>query len=197
MKGDLFYPLSIIIVAMFLSIYKTFDTKEEEIDFYPTTLDKNIYRKILWYFSQITYSSNFFLLIYFILKIFKFDTNILFIIIAPICLSVNLNYFLVLYPKKNIKLYEIPFHSLVLHFMTTFIIINELKYITYNSFSDVLQYNYFVIYGILITILNYNVRGIWSYGISNLFTKKGWKFFFQFNIISFILSLFLYLYKLN
>lgn len=197
MKGDLFYPLSIIIVAIFLSIYKTFDTKEEEIDFYPTTLDKNIYRKILWYFSQITYSSNFFLLIYFILKIFKFDTNILFIIIAPICLSVNLNYFLVLYPKKSIKLYEIPFHSLVLHFMTTFIIINELKYITYNSFSDVLQYNYFVIYGILITILNYNVRGIWSYGISNLFTKKGWKFFFQFNIISFISSLFLYLYKLN
>lgn len=197
MKGDLFYPLSIIIVAMFLSIYKTFDTKEEEIDFYPTTLDKNIYRKILWYFSQITYSSNFFLLIYFILKIFKFDTNILFKIIAPICLSVNLNYFLVLYPKKNIKLYEIPFHSLVLHFMTTFIIINELKYITYTSFNDVLQYNYFVLYGILITILNYNVRGIWSYGISNLFTKKGWKFFFQFNIISFISSLFLYLYKLN
>lgn len=197
MKGDLFYPLSIIIVAVFLSIYKTFDTKEEEIDFYPTTLDKNIYRKILWYFSQITYSSNFFLLIYFILKIFKFDTNILFKIIAPICLSVNLNYFLVLYPKKNIKLYEIPFHSLVLHFMTTFIIINELKYITYNSFNDVLQYNYFVLYGIIITILNYNVRGIWSYGISNLFTKKGWKFFFQFNIISFISSLFLYLYKLN
>mgnify|MGYP001023910423 CR=1 FL=1 len=197
MKGDLFYPLSIIIVAVFLSIYKTFDTKEEEIDFYPTTLDKNIYRKILWYFSQITYSSNFFLLIYFILKIFKFDTNILFKIIAPICLSVNLNYFLVLYPKKNIKLYEIPFHSLVLHFMTTFIIINELKYITYNSFNDVLQYNYFVLYGIIITILNYNVRGIWSYGVSNLFTKKGWKFFFQFNIISFISSLFLYLYKLN
>lgn len=197
MEGDLFYPLSIIIVAVFLSIYKTFDTKKEEIDYYPTTLDKNIYRKILWYFSQITYSSNFFLLIYFILKIFKFNTNILFIIIAPVCLSVNLNYFLILYPKKNIKLYQIPFHSLVLHFMTTFIIINELKYITYNSFYDVLQYNYFVLYGIIITILNYNVRGIWSYGISNLFTKKGWKFFFQFNIISFISSLFLYLYKLN
>lgn len=197
MKGDLLYPLSILIISLFLSIYKTFDTKEENIDFFPTTLDKNIYRKIVWFFSQITYLSNFLLLIYFILKLLNFNTNMLFITIAPICLSVNLNYFLVLYPKKNIKLYEIQFHSLVLHFVTTFIIINELKYITYNSFYNVLEYNYFIIFGILITILNYNIRGIWSYGICNLFTKKGWKFFFLFNIISFISSLFLYFYKLN
>jgi len=40
MEGDLFYPLSIIIVAVFLSIYKTFDTKKEEIDYYQQHLIK-------------------------------------------------------------------------------------------------------------------------------------------------------------
>lgn len=192
MYGDIFLPFSIMFISTTLSIYKTLSTNIHEIDYFPTTLDKIKSRKILWYFSHFTFSNSVSLLSYFVLKIFEFNTNQIFITIAPISLSVNLNYFLILYPKKNILLYELPYYSFVQHFMTTFIIINELKYIEYNSFYDILNYNYFILYGVLITYFNYYIRGVWTYGIANLYTYKGWKLFLQFNVVSFISSLSLY-----
>lgn len=195
MFGDIFLPFSIMFVSTLLSIYRTLDITTDEIDYFPTTYDKKNYKKILWYFSHFTFSNSFFLLSYFSLKILDFDSNNLFITIAPISISVNLNYFLILYPKKNIQLYELPYYSFVQHFMTTFIILNELKYIEYNTFYDVLNYNYFIIYGLSITYFNYYVRGVWTYGLANLYTKKGWKLFLQFNIVSFIASLSLYSIK--
>lgn len=195
MYGFIFLPFSTMLVSTFLSLYKTFDTKENEIDYFPTTVDKYIHRKILWYFSHFTYSNSIILLSYFTLKVFNYDCNELFVIIAPISLSVNLNYFIVLYPKKNIKLYELPYYSLVQHFMTTFIILNELQFIEYSS-NDILKYNYFIFYGVSMTILNYYSRGVWTYGLANLYSLKGWKLFLQFNIVSLFSSISLYLLKL-
>ena len=197
MVGDIFLPFSIMFMSTSLSIYKAFDTHTNEIDYFPTTLDKNKYRKILWYFSHFTFSNSVFLLSYFSLKMLEFNTNQLFITIAPISLSVNLNYFLILYPKKNILLYELPYYSFVQHFMTTFIIMNELKYIEYNSYYDILNYNYFILYGVLITYFNYYIRGVWTYGLANLYSYKGWKLFLQFNSVSFISSITLYLINYN
>ncbi len=195
MFGDIFLPFSIMFISTSLSIYKTFSTDIHDIDYFPTTLDKNKYKKILWYFSHFTFSNSVSLLLYFTLKMFEFNTNELFIAIAPISLSVNLNYFLILYPKKNILLYDLPYYSFVQHFMTSFIIINELEYIEYDSFYDILNYNYFILYGILITYFNYYIRGVWTYGIVNLYSYKGWKLFLQFNFVSFISSLSLYSIK--
>ena len=197
MSSNNFLPTSIILISNVLSLYKTFDLSNNEIDYFPTTLDINIYRKILWYFSQFTFSNSIFLLLYFMFKILQFNTDKLFIIISPISISINLNYFLILYPKKYIRLYELPFYSFVQHFMTTFIILDELQYIEYNNLYEIFYYNYFILYGILITYFNYYVRGFWTYGIANLYTYKGWKLFLQFNIISFISSLFLYSIKNN
>ena len=101
MFGDIFLPFSIMFISTSLSIYKTFSTDIHDIDYFPTTLDKNKYKKILWYFSHFTFSNSVSLLLYFTLKMFEFNTNELFIAIAPISLSVNLNYFLILYPKKK------------------------------------------------------------------------------------------------
>ena len=195
MYGDLYFPLSSLFVSTFLSLYKTFDMIENEIDYFPTTYDKYKYKKILWYFSHFTYSNTIFLLSYFTLKTFDINVNDFYITIAPVTLSINLNYFLILYPKKNIKIYELPYSSLVQHFMTTFIVFNELKYIEYNSFYDIFSYNYFILYGILITFFNYYIRGVWTYGIANMYTKKGWKLFLQFNVSSLISSITLYSYK--
>ena len=195
MYGDLYFPLSSLFVSTFLSLYKTFDMVEDEVDYFPTTYDKYKYKKILWYFSHFTYSNSIFLLSYFTLKTFNINLNNFYVTIAPITLSVNLNYFLILYPKKNIKIYELPYYSLVQHFMTTFIVFNELKYIEYNSFYDIFSYNYFILYGISITFFNYYIRGVWTYGIANMYTKKGWKLFLQFNAVSLLSSISLYSYK--
>ena len=59
----------------------------------------NINIKILWYFSHFTYSNNIFLLSYFTLKTFDINVNNFYITIAPVTLSINLNYFLI-YSKK-------------------------------------------------------------------------------------------------
>jgi hypothetical protein len=195
MYSFVFLPFSTMLVSTLLSLYKTFDTKENEIDYFPTTLDKYIHKKILWYFSHFTYSNSIILLSYFTLKVFNYNCNELFVIISPISLSINLNYFIILYPKKIIKLYELPYYSLVQHFMTTFIILNELQFVEYSS-NDILKYNYFIFYGVLMTFLNYNFRGVWTYGLANLYSYKGWKLFLQFNIVSLFSSISLYLLKL-
>jgi hypothetical protein len=192
MSSDLLCPLSMMFFSTFLSLYRGFDQSNDEIDYFPTTSDKTKTRKILWYLSHFTYSNSIFLVTYFFLKIFYSNLNIYFICIAPISLSVNLNYFLILYPKRKIKLYELSYSSFTNHFMTTFIVLNEIKYINYYSFYDIFYYNYFILYGILITFLNYYIRNVWTYGILDLYSIKGWKLFLQFNIVSFISSLSLY-----
>jgi hypothetical protein len=196
MYGTLFLPLSTMLMSVYLSLYRAFDCEEREIDYKPRTLDKPYYRKLLWYFSHFTFSNSFLLTCYFILKFFNYNYNYnydnLFITIAPISLSVNLNYFLILYPKRNIRLYELSYYSYVQHLMTTFIILNELSYIEYASAYQIFNYNYFILYGVLITYLNYYMRGIWTYGIANLYTQRGWMLFAQFNIVSLFSSISLY-----
>ena len=78
--------------------------------------------------------------------------------------------------------------------MTTFIVFNELKYIEYNSFYDIFGYNYFILYGIFMTFFNYYVRGVWTYGIANMYTKKDGNYL-QFNASSLFSSITLYSYK--
>ena len=198
MYGLVFLPFSTMFVSTFLSLYRTLDTKEDEIDYFPTSLDKYFHRKILWYFSHFTYSNSIMLLLYFSLKVFTnnyYNYDNLFAIIAPVSLSINLNYFIILYPKKNILIYDLPYYSFVQHFMTTFIILNELQFVEY-SFYDIFLYNYFILYGIGITFLNYYKRGIWTYGFANLYSYEGWNLFFQFNIVSFISSISLYSIKM-
>lgn len=195
MYGTLFLPLSTMLMSLYLSLYRTFDCKEPEIDYKPLTLDKSHYRKLLWYFSHFTFSNSFLLTSYFILKFFNLNYDNLFITMAPISLSVNLNYFLILYPKRNIRLYELSYYSYVQHLMTTFIILNELPYIEYSTVYQIFNYNYFILYSIFITYLNYYMRGVWTYGIANLYTQKGWYLFIQFNIVSLFSSISLYAVK--
>ena len=101
MYSESFLPLSIMFISTVLSLYKTFDLKKNDIDFFRQTIDKYTYKKIIWYFSHFTFSNSIFLLTYYGFKLFDYNMNNLFISIAPISISVNLNYFLVLYPKKK------------------------------------------------------------------------------------------------
>jgi len=185
--------------SIVFSLYRCFSTDEVEIDYKPTTLDKQLSKKILWYLSHFTYSNTLLLTIYFGLRLFDYKYDQLFLSISPIALSVNINYFLILYPKerqtKNIKLYQLSYHNIVQHYFTTFIILNELKYVEYDHYYYILNYNYVILYGIAITYFNYYYRNIWTYGIADLYTYKGWKLFFQFKFVSLFSSLSLYYLK--
>ena len=100
----------IILITIILSLYKTLtqNNSESANDYHPDTKDKNITNKIMWYFSQITYQSEFLILIYFGLRIFtKYKFDILFATIAPYCLTKNIHYFYLLYPKYAKKLIQI------------------------------------------------------------------------------------------
>ena len=197
MSSNIFLPLSTMFMSTILSLYYTFDTKIDEADFFPNTLDKTFKNKVILYLSRFTYSNSLFLLFYFLMKLFNYDCNLYFITLAPISFSVNINYFIILYPKKNIKLYQLSYHSFVQHFMTTFIVLNELPYIHYDSIYDIFYYNYFIIYGVIITLINYNVRNIWTYTIINLYSFRGWFLFLQFNIICILSSNLLYILNKN
>ena len=185
---------SILFLSSFLSLYKCFYLDKNEKDFYPLTIDKNILNKSVWYLSHFTHTSNLILLFYFFMKLFNYNYDYIFISISPICFSVNFNYFLILYPKYNIRLYNLSFSSIISHFYTSVIILNEIKYIEYFNPSDIILYNYFIIIGIFITFLNYKIRNIWTYNLVNLYTMKGWILFFQFKLSSLFFRIFLYNY---
>lgn len=182
-----FYLLSLLILSTskFLTFYYALGFKEDKEDFFPLTYDKKLSNKIMWYVSQLTYTSNMILFFYYFMRYFtgnNYDTY--FKIISPISLSVNTNYFLILYPEKNIQLFELPYHSMVSHFMTTFLIIIENKHIQWNNYSETFYYNYLILLFIFITGVNYKYRRIWTYNKLNLFTLKSYKLLLQFMICS-------------
>ena len=193
-----YYLLSVIILSMskIMSIYYCFYNKDNKEDYFPLTLDKNIKNKILWYISQITYTSNILLFMYYILRYFTmYNYDTLFKIVSPVCLAVNTNYFLILYPEKEIYLYELSYHSMVSHLMTTFLIIIENKYIKWNTYYEIFYYNYLILILILITIINYKYRNIWTYNKLNLLSKTGYKLLFKFGLCANIFSTLLWSYR--
>jgi hypothetical protein len=192
MNDNDFLSFSILSTSLVLSLYRCLDTQKNDNDFFPTTSDKSIFNKLLWYTSHLTFSSNFILTYYYFLRLFKIQNDYLFIVISPISLSVNLNYFLILYPKKNLKLYEISYYSFIQHFMDTFIILNTVKYIEYKSIYEIFYYNYYILFAVSVTLYNYYKRNIWTYNIANLFSYKGWFLFLQFSTCSLVSSFGLY-----
>lgn len=189
--------LSYLGISKLLTFYYTLGINEDKEDYFPLTIDRKLSNKIIWYFSQLTYTSNTILFFYYFMRYLtgnNYDTY--FKIISPISLAVNTNYFLILYPEKNIKLFELPYHSLVSHFMTTFSILIENKYINWGNYIETFNYNYLILLFTLITGLNYKYRRIWTYNKLNLFTLKSYKLLFQFMLCSQLYSSVLWLISL-
>ena len=183
--------LLLLSFSIWLSLWQTLDSKNNSKyvanDFSPTTGIKPLHNKILWYISQITYQTQFMLWLYFMLQIFSLEPNgseialNIFHIFAPICITVNVQYFLLLFPKmknKNgipMKLYDLSFSSIIPHLLDTFLILMELYNINSYDWNDTLQHLVFLPPTIVIVLFNYIIRGVWSYDLIKLNELRGWK----------------------
>ena len=188
----------ITLIAILLSLYKTLtqNNSESANDYHPDTKDKNITSKIMWYFSQITYQSEFLILIYFGLRTFtKYKFDILFATIAPYCLTKNIHYFYLLYPKYakklNTNLSKLDYSNLSVHLIDTIFIILEAISITY-KFSYLFFHLVYIIFAIFIILLNKFFRNTWSYKFLNLNNLDGWTYVYIYILTNQIFSFFLY-----
>jgi hypothetical protein len=191
-KNNYFLPFVFMFVSTFFGLYEAFYSKIKDVDFFPNTLDKSAGKKLIYYLSHLTNSSSFILTFYLFIRLIDIQYDELFILISPISLSVNLNYFLILHPSRDITLYEMSYKSIVNHFMTTFIVFYEINNIEYD-------YSYlfmiYMLYAFIMNIFNYYYRSVWTYGICNLYELKGWILFVLFTTTSFIFNLILYYYN--
>jgi hypothetical protein len=185
MDNNYFIPFIFMFVSKFLGLYEALYIKKNEIDFLPTTLDNSLSKKLIYYLSHLTNSSSLILTYYLFLRLIDIEYDELFILISPISLSVNFNYFIILHPYRNLKLYELSYKSIINHLMTTFIIIDELFYV---DFYYSYYFLYYMIFALFMNIFNYYYRGVWAYGICNLYKLKGWFLFIFFTLTSFIFN---------
>ena len=204
-----FYLLTFIIllISFLLSIIDMLDKNNTDKlygDFKPNTSDKTITRKFFWYFSQITYQSQILLLVYFGIKLFsKTNMDFMFKIIAPISLTVTIQYLLLLYPKRkpvnNKKgIHTFSFISFVPHILNFFIIFIELNNIKTYHLNETFLYLFYCVFILLSVYVNYIIRKVWTYNLLDLTKVKGKKLF-GYSIIILQVSSFIlyYLHKLK
>jgi len=200
-----FYILtnSFLLISVFLSFTSCLDKKNKNSyanDFYPNTKDKKNYRKIIWYFSQLTYQTQIILTIYFLLKFKKINfsfNHLLFKIIAPACLCVNIQYFLILFPKRKkndgtqFDIHDMEYNSIVPHLLDSIIIFIELLHLENFHLKHIFLYLYYLIFAISFTLFNKFIRNQWTYNLLILNKMSGWELLikstFLMQLISYLL----------
>tara|TARA_A100001015_G_scaffold317367_1_gene434155 strand:+ start:2010 stop:2627 length:618 start_codon:yes stop_codon:yes gene_type:complete len=199
-----YLSLILISISIIFSFYDDFIYPRDinYDDYFPENKDKSIFNKLIWYLSQFTYQKQILIFIYFILKIFTdYNLETFLKILVSITISINIAYFKYLFPhykkndKTNYKLYELGFYDLFPHFIDTFIIIIEIWSLSNFSFSDIYLPLYFEAFMLISVIINYYLRGVWTYGFVNL--KKGatYKLILEFLIYTHVISYIIYKIK--
>ena len=189
--------------TIILSLLDVFYNNKNFSDFYPNPgnyygkpiHDKNFIDKLIYYFSQFTHHTLFLLFFYFFSCLLNYKSEKYFKIIAPISLTISVLYFYYLYPKQNINIHNLSYSSFYSHFMIIFLIFGELFYIDGFTLSETSNCLVFLIVGVLVTIINYMVRGVWTYNIVKLDSLKGWVLINQTILIMYGFSFMFYFFK--
>tara|TARA_B100000424_G_scaffold253720_1_gene231128 strand:- start:607 stop:1335 length:729 start_codon:yes stop_codon:yes gene_type:complete len=192
-----------LLASIILSIVMTIQTKKNFADFFPEgkmydgkyICDNFIGDKIMWYFSQITHQTQFLLFLYFLLAFFNNKSDLYFKIIAPLCLTVSALYFYLLFPKQNQKIYQLSFCNFFSHFMIIFLVFGELYYVKNYNFNETSYCLIFLISTIIITFINYGIRGVWSYNLIKLNEFYGWLLIVKTVLVIYFFSFLLYFIK--
>lgn len=200
-----FYLLGTIFlgVTIFLSLVSTFHTQKNGEDFFPLggdykgkyILDGSFLDKLCWYFSQLTHHTLFLMFFYFSMALLNIRSVKFFKIIAPLALTISVLYFYFLYPKQSLKIHQLSFSSFFSHFMVIFLVFGELMYIKEYSFKETTNCLVFIITALLCVIINYFLRGVWSYNMIVLDTVKGWRLVSASVILMYAFSVMFYLFK--
>jgi hypothetical protein len=179
-----FYLISTIFlfISIILSFSNTFYTTKCSADFFPIKgnyhgkeiHDSSYIDKLCWYFSQITHHTIFLLFSYFFLALINLKSEKFFKMVAPLALTISVLYFYYLYPKQSLKVHQLSFFNFFSHFMIIFLIFGEFIYIKNYKFNETSNCFVFIISSLLAVIINYLLRGVWSYDLIKLDSYKGW-----------------------
>ena len=116
-----------------------------------------------------TYQTQFLLTSYFAKKIINPNTEKdkkFFMCISPACLTVNVQYFLLLNKEK---IYKLKFLSLIPHFVDSlFIIVELLSFKPLKMKYDALYHYVYIVFAIIFVMINRKLRGVWSYNLFDL-----------------------------
>jgi hypothetical protein len=200
-----FYLIATIFlfITIVLSFVSTFSAKNNGADFFPVggsyydkpIIDNTIVDKLCWYFSQLTHHTIFLLFTYFAMALLNIKSEKFFKMVAPLALTVSVLYFYFLYPKQQLKIHQLSFSSFFSHFMIIFLVFGELMYINEYALADTTNCFIFILTSLSFVLINYLLRGVWSYNIVKLDRFSGWKLVASTIVIMYAFSLMFYIIK--
>ena len=200
-----FYLIATIflLVTIILSIIATFHIQKNVSDFFPNEdvyngkkiHDNTVVDKICWYFSQLTHHTLFLLCTYFIMALLNVKSEKFFKMVAPLALTVSVLYFYFLYPRQTLKIHQLSFCNFFSHFMIIFLVFGELMYINDYTLADTTNCFIFILTSLAFIIINYLLRGVWSYNIIKLDRYSGWKLVAETILIMYGFSIMFYIIK--
>jgi len=186
-----------------LSFVATFHIKTNGADFFPNETiikdkkihDKSFADKLCWYFSQLTHHTLFLLFTYFFMALLDIKSEKFFKMVAPLALTISVLYFYFLYPRQQLKIHQLSFCSFFSHFMIIFLVFGEFMYIKTYDLHETTNCFVFILSGLLCVLINYFLRGVWSYNLIKLDQYSGWKLVAETIIIMYSFSMMFYLFK--
>jgi hypothetical protein len=200
-----FYLIATIflLITIILSIISAFHIQKNVSDFFPIASEYNgkpihdntFVDKICWYFSQLTHHTLFLLFTYFTMALLNVKSEKFFKMVAPLALSVSVLYFYFLYPRQQLKIHQLSFCSFFSHFMIIFLVFGELMYINEYTLSETTNCFIFILTSLVCVVINYLLRGVWSYNLIKLDRYSGWKLVASTILIMYSFSIMFYIIK--
>ena len=200
-----FYLIATIflLITIILSIISAFHIQKNVSDFFPVGSEYNgkhihdntFVDKICWYFSQLTHHTLFLLFTYFTMALLNVKSEKFFKMVAPLALSVSVLYFYFLFPRQQLKIHQLSFCSFFSHFMIIFLVFGELMYINEYKLSETTNCFIFILTSLVCVIINYLLRGVWSYNLIKLDRYSGWKLVAKTILIMYGFSIMFYIIK--
>ena len=192
-----------LFATIVLSLLDVFYNNKNFSDFYPNKgyyygkliHDKTIIDKLAYYFSQFTHHSLFLLFFYFFSCLLNKKSEQFFKIIAPIAMTISILFFYYIYPTRETNIYELSYSCFYSHFMIIFLIFGELFYIDGFTLNETSHCLIFLVTGVLVTIINYMIRGVWTYNMVKLDSLKGWVHINQTILVMYFISFLFYFFK--
>lgn len=200
-----FYFVSSIFLfsSIVLSCMSALYSKENFSDFFPikgkyygkTMHDSSVIDRICWYFSQITHHTIILLFFYFFSALINHKSEAYFKMIAPLAMTISVLYFYFLFPKQRLSLHQLPYYNFFSHFMIIFLVFGELIYITKYTFKETTHCFIFILTCLCAIVINYLLRGVWSYNLVKLDKLSGWMLVSKTTMVMYFFSFIFFLSK--
>lgn len=193
-----FYFVSTVFLffSVVLSFMSAIYGKDNFSDFFPNPgkyydkdmHDNTVVDRVCWYFSQITHHTIILLFFYFFLALINHKSETYFKMVAPLAMTISVLYFYFLFPKQKLTLHQLPYYNFFSHFMIIFLVFGELIYINEYTFKETTHCFIFILTCLCAIVINYSLRGVWSYNMVKLDRLSGWTLVSRTSIIMYLFS---------